>query len=54
MGQLSRKVVNLSFMGASATLVGTSALIVTGIIVIIGLVVIYKILKQPTVNINIG
>ncbi len=54
MGQLSRKVVNLSIMGASATLVGTSALIVTGIIVIIGLVVLYKIVSKPTINISIG
>ncbi len=53
MGQLSRKVVNLSIMGASATLVGTSALIATGIIVVIGLVVLYKIATKPTLNINI-
>jgi hypothetical protein len=53
MGQLSRKVVNLSIMGASATLVGTSALIATGIIVVIGLIVLYKIATKPTLNINI-
>lgn len=53
MGQLSRKVVNLSIMGVSATLVGIPALIATGIIVVIGLVVLYKIVTKPTINVNI-
>jgi hypothetical protein len=54
MGQLSRKVVEVSIFGASATLVGTSAVLVTILIVAIGLVVLYKIATKPTIDINIG